>query len=72
MKIQMKIKQWIILIICTVICLLSVDNVFSQEAKELLTGHAFYIPTNNIQTIEISPAPLGLMSHVITGAKPTP
>jgi hypothetical protein len=30
------------------------------------------IPTNNIQTIEISPAPLGLMSHVITGAKPTP
>ncbi len=30
------------------------------------------IPTNNIQTIEISPAPLGLMSHVIPGAKPTP
>ena len=51
MKTHMKIKQWIILIICTVICLLSVDNVLSQEAKELSTGHAFYgkmiIPNND-------------------------
>jgi hypothetical protein len=47
----MKIKQWIILIICTVICLLSVDKVLSQEAKELSTGHAFLgkmiIPNND-------------------------
>ncbi|MES0445791.1 MAG: hypothetical protein ABUJ92_04535 [Desulfobacterales bacterium] len=47
----MKIKQWVILIICTVICLLSVDNALSQEAKELLTGHGFFgkmiIPNND-------------------------
>ena len=42
MKTHMKIKQWITLIIFIVICLLSVDNVLSQEANELLTGHAFY------------------------------
>ncbi len=47
----MKIKQWIILIICIVISLLSVDNVLSQDAKELSTGHAFFgkmiIPNND-------------------------
>ncbi len=46
-----KIKQWITLIICIVISLLSVDNVLSQEAKELSTGHAFFgkmiIPNND-------------------------
>ena len=42
MKTHMKIKQWITLIICTVTCLLSADNVLSQEANELLTGHAYY------------------------------
>ena len=51
MKTHMKIKQWITLIICTVICLLSADNLLSQEAKELSTGHAFYgnmiIPNND-------------------------
>ena len=51
MKTLMKIKQWIILIICTVICLLSVDNALSQEAEELSTGHAFLgkmiIPNND-------------------------
>jgi hypothetical protein len=29
------------------------------------------IPTSNIQTIEISPAPIKLMTHAIKGAKPT-
>jgi hypothetical protein len=51
MKTHMKIKQWITLIIFIVICLLSVDNVLSQEAKELSTAHAFYgtmiIPNND-------------------------
>jgi len=44
-------KQWIVLIICTIFCLLSVNNVLSQEAKEPLTGHVFYgkmiIPNND-------------------------
>jgi hypothetical protein len=51
LKTHGKIKHWITLIICTVICLLSVDNVLSQEAKELSTGHAFFgkmiIPNND-------------------------
>ncbi len=51
MKTHMKKKHWITLIICIVISLLSVDNVLSQEAKELSTGHAFYgkmiIPNND-------------------------
>ncbi len=51
MKTRTKIKQWITLIICIVICLVSVDNVLSQEAKELSTGHAFFgkmiIPNND-------------------------
>jgi hypothetical protein len=50
-KTRTKIKQWITLIICIVISLLSVDNVLSQEAKELSTGHAFFgkmiIPNND-------------------------
>ena len=51
MKTYLNTKQWITLIICTVVCLLSADNVFSQEAKEQLTGHVFYgkmlIPNND-------------------------
>ncbi len=51
LKTHGKIKQSITLIICIVICLLSVDNVLSQEAKELSTGHAFFgkmiIPNND-------------------------
>ncbi|UCD31359.1 MAG: hypothetical protein JSV38_11205 [Desulfobacterales bacterium] len=30
------------------------------------------IPTSNIQTIEISPVPMGLMAHVVTDAKLLP
>jgi len=45
----MRIKQLITLIIA--FCFLSVGNVFSQEAKEPLTGHVFYgkmnIPNND-------------------------
>ena len=35
-----------------------------------LDGKLIIIPANNIQTIEFSPAPFGLMSHVITAIKP--
>jgi len=38
----MNIKQWIILIICTVFCVLPLDKVLSQEAEGPLTGHVFY------------------------------
>ena len=44
------------------------SNYVGVELNEKL----IIIPTNNIQTIEFSPAPLGLISHVITGAKPSP
>jgi len=51
MMLTWNIKQWITLIICTVFCLSSADNVVSQEAKETYTGHAFYgkmiIPNND-------------------------
>jgi len=51
MKTHLNKKQWITLIICTAFCLLSVDNVLSQEVKEQLTGHVFYgkmlIPNND-------------------------
>lgn len=47
----MHIKKSMMLIICSVIFVLSVDNVFSQEAKEPLTGHVYYgkmiIPNTN-------------------------
>jgi hypothetical protein len=35
-------KLWLALIICTAACLLSVANVFAQEAKAPLTGHVYY------------------------------
>ena len=35
-----------------------------------LDGKLIIIPTNNIQKIEISPAPTALISHVIKDAKP--
>jgi hypothetical protein len=41
------------------------SNYVGVELDEKL----FIIPTHNIQTIEISPAPIDLMSNVITGAK---
>jgi hypothetical protein len=51
MKTNMNTRPWITLIICTAFCLLSADNVLSQETKELLTGHVFYgkmiIPNND-------------------------
>ena len=51
MKTYLNKKQWITLIICIAFCLLSVDNVLSQEVKEQLTGHVFYgkmlIPNND-------------------------
>jgi hypothetical protein len=34
-----------------------------------LDGKLIIIPTNNIQKIEISPAPAALISHVVKGAK---
>jgi len=51
MKTYLNTKQWITLITCTAVCLLSADNVLSQEAEEQLTGHSFYgkmlIPNND-------------------------
>ncbi len=51
MKTYLDTKQRITLIICTAVCLLSADNVLSQEAEEQLTGHVFYgkmlIPNND-------------------------
>ena len=41
------------------------SNYVGVELDEKL----FIIPTHNIQTIEISPAPIDLMPNVITGAK---
>jgi hypothetical protein len=43
------------------------SNYVGVELDEKL----FIIPTHNIQTIEISPAPIDLMTNVITGAKIT-
>jgi hypothetical protein len=40
-------------------------NYVGVELEEKL----LIIPTHNIQTIEISPAPIDLMTNVITGAK---
>ena len=34
-----------------------------------LDGELVIIPTNNIQKIEIVPAPTGIISHVVKGAK---
>jgi len=34
-----------------------------------LDGRLFIIPTNNIQKVEISPAPTAMISHVVKGAK---
>jgi len=55
MKTHLNIKQWICLITCTALCLLSVDNAFSQEVNEPLKGHAFYgnmIISNNDPDLE--------------------
>ena len=41
------------------------SNYVGVELDEKL----FIIPTHNIQTIEISPAPIDLMPNVITGVK---
>jgi hypothetical protein len=41
------------------------SNYVGVELDEKL----FIIPTHNIRTIEISPAPIDLMTNVITGAK---
>jgi hypothetical protein len=44
------------------------SNYVGVELNEKL----IIIPTNNIQTIEFSPTPSGLLSHAIKGAKPSP
>ena len=37
-----------------------------------LDGKLVIIPTNNIQKVEISPAPAAMISHVVKGAKLAP